>query len=107
MVYQRRRVARVQAHRSVVADRAQAKFSLPCAGIPDVLVWRRLGFPVAFRGWIPRSQGGPERLSLLLDQPGCEHGPVTVVVQLNGKDEHVPIPVRALGGEMRRAAKTT
>src|SRR5271166_3263669 len=43
--------------------------------------------------------------SLLLDQPCREHSPVTVIVQLDGEDKDVPVPVRTLGREMRWAAR--
>src|ERR1019366_4351019 len=44
--------------------------------------------------------------SFLFDQPCREHGSVAVVMQLDGEDQYVPVPVRALSRQMRGPLKS-
>src|SRR5664279_4808774 len=43
---------------------------------------------------------------LLLYQPCREHDAIAVVMQLDGEDKNVPVPVRALSRQMRGALKS-
>src|SRR5208337_3762046 len=42
---------------------------------------------------------------LFLDQASGEHDAIAVIVQLDGEDQQVPVPVRALDGQVRFATK--
>src|ERR1039458_8151018 len=44
--------------------------------------------------------------SFLFDQARCEHDPIAVVMQLDGEDQNVPTPMRALNREMRGLLKS-
>src|ERR1039457_5804118 len=69
----------------------------------------RLLFPSLRFCIITPSRMAPRRRaqeSLLFDQPRREHDSIAVVMQLDGQDKDVPVPVRALSRQMRGPLKS-